>query len=121
MMTSPGFMLADFSSPSQQPILVDFLVENICGDAHQVALRTDVPLISAETICQGGTLRFDGLEISTTSGVRSAWTIFMSSGFFVAAEIRDGFSPRASVASRIDRKSTRLNSSHVEISYAVFC
>src|SRR5690349_21902758 len=25
------------------------------------------------------------------------------------------------VASKIDRKSTRLNSSHVEISYAVFC
>src|SRR5207249_5784242 len=27
----------------------------------------------------------------------------------------------ASVATRLDRKSTRLNSSHVSISYAVFC
>src|SRR5690349_23580419 len=29
--------------------------------------------------------------------------------------------PRESAARRLDRKSTRLNSSHVEISYAVFC
>src|SRR5690349_23970965 len=33
---------------------------------------------------------------------------------------RDAF-PGARVLLRIDRKSTRLNSSHVEISYAVFC
>src|SRR5438874_9675193 len=49
-------------------------------------------------------------------------TLFRSSG---------GTSPTASIplaagyqvpfARRIDRKSTRLNSSHVEISYAVFC
>src|SRR5690349_24194952 len=32
---------------------------------------------------------------------------------------RDG--GRGRKASRVDRKSTRLNSSHVEISYAVFC
>src|SRR5438874_7870388 len=34
-----------------------------------------------------------------------------------------GISPRAvpGVPGHIDRKSTRLNSSHVEISYAVFC
>src|SRR5207249_5628987 len=30
-------------------------------------------------------------------------------------------SPRAHVAETLDRKSTRLNSSHVSISYAVFC
>src|SRR6266702_5958787 len=29
--------------------------------------------------------------------------------------------PRRQAASRLDRKSTRLNSSHVAISYAVFC
>src|SRR5690349_23818007 len=29
--------------------------------------------------------------------------------------------PRHRCAVRVDRKSTRLNSSHVEISYAVFC
>src|SRR5436309_6852228 len=37
----------------------------------------------------------------------------------------DGRSPRAAAAERagphVDRKSTRLNSSHVKISYAVFC
>src|SRR5690349_23432961 len=34
---------------------------------------------------------------------------------------RRTFYVAASDAGRIDRKSTRLNSSHVEISYAVFC
>src|SRR5215469_17077797 len=32
-----------------------------------------------------------------------------------------GLPPRRSAGRRGDRKSTRLNSSHVEISYAVFC
>src|SRR5690625_5848350 len=31
------------------------------------------------------------------------------------------FSPDTGIRERIDRKSTRLNSSHVAISYAVFC
>src|SRR3989442_11442834 len=31
------------------------------------------------------------------------------------------FHPQAIVQAQIDRKSTRLNSSHVRISYAVFC
>src|SRR5437870_7530233 len=38
----------------------------------------------------------------------------------LAEEFRQ-FIERALPASRVDRKSTRLNSSHVAISYAVFC
>src|SRR5690606_40925757 len=39
-----------------------------------------------------------------------------------AAELqRDGADPVADAARKKDRKSTRLNSSHVKISYAVFC
>src|SRR5256885_6704365 len=34
---------------------------------------------------------------------------------------RRGVGPRARLAERVDRKSTRLNSSHLVISYAVFC
>src|SRR5690606_42156733 len=37
------------------------------------------------------------------------------------ADTGDGASMAAAVATFIDRKSTRLNSSHVKISYAVFC
>src|SRR3954470_25083732 len=37
------------------------------------------------------------------------------------AERRTGPAPPRFAGSRRDRKSTRLNSSHVEISYAVFC
>src|SRR3712207_8181426 len=34
---------------------------------------------------------------------------------------RDRVGPRAGLADHLDRKSTRLNSSHANISYAVFC
>src|SRR6266496_6010692 len=51
--------------------------------------------------------------------------IFGVSGRAIMAALIDGErDPAALVAlavPRIDRKSTRLNSSHVEISYAVFC
>src|SRR3712207_7433306 len=44
-------------------------------------------------------------------------------GYFVEATVRIGLSvPQVlSVLFAIDRKSTRLNSSHANISYAVFC
>src|SRR5688572_31868772 len=38
----------------------------------------------------------------------------------VSRGLRSGYAPRGRMA-RIDRKSTRLNSSHSQISYAVFC
>src|SRR3712207_8323623 len=40
----------------------------------------------------------------------------------ITKHLRPAFGPReAERAARIDRKSTRLNSSHANISYAVFC
>src|SRR5437773_5334173 len=50
-------------------------------------------------------------------------TLFRSNvGFALAAEKLMGIAitPRCTVL-RLDRKSTRLNSSHITISYAVFC
>src|SRR5258707_11372694 len=50
-----------------------------------------------------------------------------SSSFSTDLRIRPGWSPRElhsvphRVANKRDRKSTRLNSSHANISYAVFC
>src|SRR6266700_5505675 len=46
-------------------------------------------------------------------------TLFRSAAARVRARRRPP--PRCPVRSRPDRKSTRLNSSHVKISYAVFC
>src|SRR3712207_8338870 len=42
-------------------------------------------------------------------------------GFGTAAGFREQFTRRRGVSPRADRKSTRLNSSHANISYAVFC
>src|SRR5688500_20100325 len=51
--------------------------------------------------------------------------IALAAGFMIAASVTDIF-PEAiarggSTAALVDRKSTRLNSSHLVISYAVFC
>src|SRR5437870_10584961 len=54
---------------------------------------------------QGSSLRFLSLE-----GTSIRWRVFVNSGQL-----------NANLAIGTDRKSTRLNSSHVAISYAVFC
>src|SRR5436309_7931158 len=59
-------------------------------------------------------------EIYTLS-LHDALPIFTAPGQGVAAVGRDGHAAHSVLVSREDRKSTRLNSSHVKISYAVFC
>src|SRR5438034_6310354 len=51
------------------------------------------------------------------TGIDATHPMFNDSGFAVPS---GGF-PRGEAASTRDRKSTRLNSSHTVISYAVFC
>src|SRR5476651_2591946 len=48
-------------------------------------------------------------------------TLFRSDPFFVAIDRLGGRLVRRGVPAHPDRKSTRLNSSHANISYAVFC
>src|SRR5438874_10145120 len=48
-------------------------------------------------------------------------TLFRSRGLLGGGDHRAAEDPEAPQAALEDRKSTRLNSSHVEISYAVFC
>src|SRR3989442_6910983 len=56
---------------------------------------------------------------SSESLCRSSSSSGYSAGFTKAARIKDIL--RWPTARKTDRKSTRLNSSHVRISYAVFC
>src|SRR5579859_2657064 len=60
--TAPGLP----SDGSQHPISVVGVVVGISGLVHQVAARNGSPPRSAETICHGGTLRWEGFEMSTT-------------------------------------------------------
>src|SRR2546430_11404160 len=58
--------------------------------------------------------RHEGVEIGDDSGHR------LSRVYVVLARVKDNDAGK-SVARVVDRKSTRLNSSHSQISYAVFC
>src|SRR2546427_9558993 len=55
-----------------------------------------------------------------TRSSRRAGSVAAAAGAVAAAPLALPAGP-APVAARIDRKSTRLNSSHSQISYAVFC
>src|SRR5690554_7500630 len=58
--------------------------------------------------------------ITEGAGIASPYlTVYLKSGFGLNAEL--GIRMNAHSEYRTDRKSTRLNSSHVRISYAVFC
>src|SRR5437667_5423255 len=48
-------------------------------------------------------------------------TLFRSPSHQAAGDPDHGVAPRRAVGHGPDRKSTRLNSSHITISYAVFC
>src|SRR6266513_2261130 len=79
----------------------------------------------ADGLAQGVTAalsRMPGLRVAKPAAIRDAdaavaWTLRRQGDSLVlAVELR-----RAATGARQDRKSTRLNSSHVSISYAVFC
>src|SRR5450432_3039711 len=60
--TAPGLP----SDGSQHPGSASEVVVAISGRVHHVATRSDSPPNIAETICHGGTFRWEGLEIKTT-------------------------------------------------------
>src|SRR5277367_5705980 len=60
--TAPGLPSVEF----QQVTGVAVVVVGISGEAHQDATRSGSPPSKAETICHGGTRRYDGFEISST-------------------------------------------------------
>src|SRR5437667_763659 len=66
-----------------------------------------------------GTPRCTYLE--TITGRYTSGTTFGAGGGAAARRRRRGLHPGSLVTTSGDRKSTRLNSSHITISYAVFC
>src|SRR3712207_8303982 len=66
----------------------------------------------------------DALPISRTAGRRASRLHNLGRGAFARAVVdlvAQRYADRLSADVREDRKSTRLNSSHANISYAVFC
>src|SRR5690349_24798268 len=88
--------------------------------AHDAALR-DGRIVSCHRLGEGYLVFFLMLRRPPRSTLFPYTTLFRS-GFYTLY-YTDGLRLEGAVAAAhlVDRKSTRLNSSHVEISYAVFC
>src|SRR5690606_42125313 len=90
------------------------------------------PTRRSSDLAAGGELQallVAGVEVADLPDPARAREALSEVGFVVSLELRpsevteraDVVLPVAAVAEKADRKSTRLNSSHVKISYAVFC
>src|SRR5690606_39724754 len=79
------------------------------------ALRDDLTLLHVQDYNSGPIMGLDNQYHSMgAADFHIAMTDMLLTGFPVAGNAENVFPP-------LDRKSTRLNSSHVKISYAVFC
>src|SRR5207253_3910790 len=82
---------------------------------------------AAAFLCHDGRMRTVLIVDDHPSFRATARTLLEEEGFQVVGEAADGVSAVAAVerlqpeVDRLDRKSTRLNASHVASSYAVFC
>src|SRR5690349_24176277 len=86
-----------------------FFNDTATTEIYTLSLHDALPIYTRE-FAKRGEEAIEGLD----AGIATA----LARGDFVTA---DALFSRREQAELVDRKSTRLNSSHVEISYAVFC
>src|SRR5256885_11961551 len=80
--------------------------------------RFDREILAVQARSAEGGAEGEGQPHTVDEGIRFNATL---EGIAGVKTIREGGCVTAATASQIDRKSTRLNSSHLVISYAVFC
>src|SRR5699024_12767516 len=103
-------ILVLLSSPSDY-FLLFFLTHHSTAEIYTLSLHDALPILKNQESGE----ELDICEASTCSGnpeVRPGEYIIFHDGFQDDIDSGD---------EEVDRKSTRLNSSHVSISYAVFC
>src|SRR5207249_10802018 len=92
---------------------------------HPLSLHDALPIYLAVAAELSGAVHSDragaGRNAARVVGQQRAAIDDRSAGVGATRGGRRGEGQRAGVCRRQDRKSTRLNSSHVSISYAVFC
>src|SRR5699024_12317925 len=94
---------------SSQPAIFFFSTAPVTTKYYTLSLHDALPIYNGIDQMQGWTERISG-DIRTTSAIEDK----------IPEEVERYTVPKQKW-SQSDRKSTRLNSSHVSISYAVFC
>src|SRR5690606_39872334 len=89
------------------------------SNANSLSLHDALPIFTVRQIVQDDDLYQDAGLITLLQSNDPPDIYFQWGGALVARDAAAGYS--ADLSEALDRKSTRLNSSHVKISYAVFC
>src|SRR5690349_2631677 len=120
-LTAAGqIVLAEITFPNRYVQLIDNAGQplaasaNLAGGTASANLAGGTISIPASTLAES---RTRGFSYATVNGLRIAVVPLSADRAFGYAAVAEPLS----VIEDGDRKSTRLNSSHVEISYAVFC
>src|SRR3989442_10127670 len=115
-------------TPDQQALLYSItrLISVKLGELVNLIERANIQLVALHNILgEKGVITSEEWNAATAE-VRAAFAVDLATNRQLQAlndELRRllGGEPEGNRSERRDRKSTRLNSSHVRISYAVFC
>src|SRR5690625_6359805 len=110
---SPGLISTDASKAS------DILSTSLSSSVSSVASGSSFVASAVSSVSTVSSASVEVSSVETSSGVSST-SPFTSKSLFSSSDIFT-VPPNTNQYIHLDRKSTRLNSSHVAISYAVFC
>src|SRR5690606_41857179 len=104
-----------------------FFTDAVAAEIHSLSLHDALPILLTGVTFSAILLAYSAATLVTTFGVTAGTFGVMSAvGYFTKKDLTSFgrlmmMGLIGIILASLDRKSTRLNSSHVKISYAVFC
>src|SRR5690606_41601962 len=95
--------------------------DSVTSDLYAISLHDALPILLLQTVMLVEAALLAWLTLTARVTVEWIWALALAFGLATAFEVPTRQSYLVELVPAEDRKSTRLNSSHAKISYAVFC